>query len=292
MLCIPLHCRGRAGEYRFSALSGRKCSKTCTPPRPRPSNPQPCLLLLRRSNECRFPSHHTKTAHALYSPALPRARGGSTGFQHFQAPNVPKPVLPRVRGPATPNPAYCFSEEATNVGFLPTIQTQHMLCIPLHCRGCGGVQVFRLPHVPKPKPVLPRVRGPAPTTLLCCFSEEATNVGFLPTITCSVFPCIAAGAGEYRFSALSGPKCSRTCTPPRSRPSTPNPACCFSEEATNVGFLPTIQRQHMLCIPLHCRGRAGSTGFQHFQAPNVPKPVLPRVRGPAPPTLLIASPKK
>ena len=157
MLYIPLHCRGCVGEYRFSALSGPKCSQTCTPPRPQPS---------------------------------------------------------------TPNPAYCFSEEATNVGFLLTIQRQHMLCIPLHTRG---------------------------------------------------------RAGEYRFSALSGLKCSKSCTP---------------EEATNVGFLPTIQRQHMLCIPLHCRRARRSTGFQHFQAPNVPKPVLPRVRSPAPPTLLIASPKK
>ena len=131
-----------AGEYRFSALSGPKCSKTLTPPRPRPS---------------------------------------------------------------TPNPAYCFSEEATNVGFVPTIQRQHMLCIPLHCRG---------------------------------------------------------RAGEYRFSALSGPKCSKTCTPPRPRPSTPNPAYCFSEKVTKVGPLPTIQTPHMLCIPLHCRGHAG--GVQVF----------------------------
>ena len=81
----------------------------------------------------------------------------------------PKPVL----RPSTPNPAaqhpQPFSEEATHVGFLPTIQRQHMLCIPLHCRG---------------------------------------------------------RAGEYRFSALSG------CTPPHPRPSTPNPAYCFSEVAT------------------------------------------------------------
>ena len=91
MLCIPLHCRGRTGEHWFSALSGPKCSKTCTPPCPRPStpnpaaqHPQPCLLLLRRSNECRFPSHHTKTAHDLYSPALPRARGGVQVFSTFR----------------------------------------------------------------------------------------------------------------------------------------------------------------------------------------------------------------
>ena len=210
MICIPLHCRGCAGEHRSSALSGPKCSKTCTPPRPRPSNPQPCLLLLRRSNECRFPSHHTKTAHALYSPALPRARGGSTGFQHFQAPNVPKPVLPRVRRPSTPNPAYCFSEEVTKVGFLPTIQRQHVICIPLHCRG---------------------------------------------------------RAEEYRFSALSGPKCSKTCTTPRPWPSIRNPAYCFSEEATKVGFPPTIQKQHMLCIPLHCRGCSGKYRCSALSAP-------------------------
>ena len=84
----------------------------------------------------------------------------------------------------------------------------------------------------------------------------------------------------------------QTLTPPRPRPSTPNPAYCFSEEATNVGFLPTIQRQHMIVFPCIAAGVWGSTGFQHFQAPNVPKPVLPRVRSPAPPTLLIASPKK
>ena len=45
-------------------------------PNPAAQHPQPCLLLLRRSNECRFPSHRTETAHALYSPALPRAHGG------------------------------------------------------------------------------------------------------------------------------------------------------------------------------------------------------------------------
>ena len=145
---------------------------------------------------------------------------------------------PAVRGPAHPNPAYCFSEEATNVGFLPTIQRQHMLCIPLHCRG---------------------------------------------------------RAGEYRFSALSGPKCSKTCTPPRPRPSTPNPAYCFSEKVTKVGFLPTMQRQHMLCIPLHCRGRAGVQVFSIFRPPNVPKPVLsprPWPSTPNPAYWLIASPKK
>ena len=47
-------------------------------------HPQPCLLLPRRSNECRFPSHHTKTAHDLYSPALPRARGGVQVFSTFR----------------------------------------------------------------------------------------------------------------------------------------------------------------------------------------------------------------
>ena len=233
MLCIPLHCRGRAGEYRFSALSGPKCSKTCTPPRPRPSNPQPCLLLLRRSNECRFPSHHTKTAHALYSPALPRARGGSTGFQHFQAANVPKPVLPRVRGPATPNPAYCFSEEATNVGFLPTIQTQHMLCIPLHCRGCGGVQVFR----------------------------------------------------------LSGPTCSKakTCTPPRPRPSTHNPALLLLRRSNECRF---PSHHHVLCIPLHCRGRGRVQVFSTFRPQMFQNLYSPASAAQQPPTLLIASPKK
>ena len=155
MFCIPLHCRGRAGEYRFSALSGPKCSKTCTPPCPRPStpnpaycfsetvtnvgvlptiqrqhmlciplhcrgrargvqvfsifkpqtfqnlyspasaaqHPQPCLLLPRRSNESRFPSHHTKTAYALYSPALPRARGGVQVFSTF-SPKCSKTCTP------------------------------------------------------------------------------------------------------------------------------------------------------------------------------------------------------
>ena len=152
MICCPLHCRGRAGEYRFSALSGPKCSKTSTPPRPRPSTPH--------------------------------------------------------------NPAHCFSEEVTKVGFLRTIQRQHMLCIPLHCRGARGstgFQHFQVPNVPKP--VLPRVRGPAPVT----------NVGFLPTIQRQHMLCIPlhchGRAGEYRFSALSGPKCSKTCAPPRPRAS-------------------------------------------------------------------------
>ena len=82
-------------------------------------------------------------------------------------------------------------------------------------------------------------------------------------------------AGEYRFSALSDPKCSKTCTPPRPRPSTPNPAYCFSEEATSVGFLPTIQRQHMICIPLHCRGRAGEYRFSALSGPKCSKTFTP-----------------
>ena len=123
-------------------------------------HPQPCLLLLRRSNECRFPSHHTKTAHALYSPAYPRARGGVQVFSTFRPQMFQTLTPPRPR-PSTPNPAYCFSEEATNVGFLPTIQRQHVLCIPLHCT---GFQHFQAPNVPKP--AHPRIRGPAPPTLL------------------------------------------------------------------------------------------------------------------------------
>ena len=131
-------------------------------PNPAAQHPQPCLLLLRRSNECRFPSHHTKTAHALSCPALPRARGGVQVFS-TSGPKCSKTCTPPRPRPSTPNPAYCFSEEVMKVGFLPTIQRQHMICIPLHCRG---------------------------------------------------------RAGEYRFSALSGPKCSKTCTPPRPRAST------------------------------------------------------------------------
>ena len=85
---FPCIAEGHAGEYRFSALSGTKCSKTRTPAQ----HPQPCLLLLRKSNECRFPSHHTKTADDLYSPALPRAR--------TQEPNRSEPPS----GSSQPNP--------------------------------------------------------------------------------------------------------------------------------------------------------------------------------------------
>ena len=266
-------------------------------------HPQPCLLLLRRSNECRFPSHHTKTAHALYSPALPRARREHR-FSALSGPKCSKTCAPPRPRPSTPNPAYCFSEEVTKVGFLPTIQRQHMLCIPLHCRGC---------------------------------------------------------AGEHRSSALSGPKCSKTCTPPRPRPSTPNPALLLLRrsnesrfpshhtETAHALYSPALPRarggvqvfstfrpqtfqnlyypssvaQHpQPCLLLLRRSNdrrfpshqtksahdlyspalpraCGGVQFQHLQATNVPKPVLPRVPGPAPPTLLpsipnplVASPKK
>ena len=225
MFCIPLHYRGHAGEYRFSALSGSKRSKPCTPPRPRPN---------------------------------------------------------------TPNPAYCFSEEATNVGFLPTIQRQHMLCIPLHCRGRTGEYKFSAlsGHKCSKTCTPPRPRPSTPNSAYC-FSEEATNVGFLPTIQRQhmlCIPCIAAGAGEYRMSALSGPKCSKNLYSPVSAAQHPQPCLLLLRRSNDVGFLPTIQRQLMLCIPLHWPYIAAGA------APNVPKPVLPRVPGPAPPTLLPSTP--
>ena len=80
--CITGGTRASTGFRHFQA-------QTCTPA----LHPQPCcpasptlliLLLLRRSNECRFPSHHTETAHALHSPALPRARGGVQVFSTFR----------------------------------------------------------------------------------------------------------------------------------------------------------------------------------------------------------------
>ena len=199
VLCIPLHCRGRAGEYRFSALSGPKCSKNCTPPRPRPSeevtnagflpaiqkqhmfyafpciawgarggvqvfstfrpqmfqnlygpaspaqHSQPCLLLLRRSNECSsFPPYKNSTC-SMHSPALLGARAGSTGFQHFQAPNVPKPVRPRVPGPAPPQPCLLLLRRS-NECRIPSRRTKtaHVLYSPALPGARGGVQVFSI----------------------------------------------------------------------------------------------------------------------------------------------------
>ena len=168
-----------------------------------------------------------------------------------------------------------------------------MFCILLHYRGHAGEYRFSALSGPKcPKNLY---SGPAPPTLLnYCFSEEVTNVVFLPTIQRQHMICIPlhcrGRAGEYRFSALSGAKkMFQNQYSPASPAQHPQPCCpapptllvCFSEEVTNVGFLPTIQTQRMICISLHCRERARSTGFQHFQAPNVPKPVLPRVPGPA-----------
>ena len=83
MYCIPLHYRWHAGEYRCFGTCRPKPVLRSSTPKPAAQHPQPCLLLLRRSNECRFPSH-TKTAHALYSPALPRARGGVQVFSTFR----------------------------------------------------------------------------------------------------------------------------------------------------------------------------------------------------------------
>ena len=84
MICIPLHCRGLTGEYRFSALSSPKRSKTCTPPRPRPSTPNPAYCFSEEATNAGCLPHHTETAHDLYSPALPRARGGVQVFSTFR----------------------------------------------------------------------------------------------------------------------------------------------------------------------------------------------------------------
>ena len=183
-------------------------------------------------------------------------------------------------GPAPPTLliAYCFSEEATNGGR----QRQHMLCIPLHCRGRAGEYRFsalsgfkcsKALTPPRPRPSIP---NPA-----YCFSEEATNVGFLPIQRrhklCIPLHC-RGRAGEYRFSTLSGPRCSKTCTPPRPRPSTPNPAHCFSEEVTKVIRFPShhTETAHDLYSPALPRARGGVQVFtfrpQMFQNQYSPAP--------------------
>ena len=105
------------------------------------------------------PVNRTVPSTCSVFPCITGGTRASTGFQHFQAPNVPKPVLPRVRGPAPP--AYCFSEEAT-----PYKDSTCFVfpCIAAGARGSTGFPHFQVPNVPKL--VLPRVRGPAPPTLL------------------------------------------------------------------------------------------------------------------------------
>ena len=110
-------------------------------------------------------------------------------------------------------------------------------------------------------------------------SASNERVGFLPAIQRQHKFCSPlhgpGGAGEYRFWALSGPKRSKILYSPASpgrAPASPR-IDCFSYEVAN---------STSSVVPCMARGARGSTGFGHFQAPSVPKPVLPRVPGPAP----------
>ena len=191
-------------------------------------HPQPCLLLLRKSNECRDPSHHTKTTHDLYSPALPGARGGVQVFSTFRP-----QMFQNLYSPASP--------------------AQH----------------------------------PQPGLLLLRRSNECSG-SFPPykNSTCSMHsPALPGARGGVQVFSTFRPQMFQKLYSPASPALRRSNECRVPSRHTKTA--------HVLCIPLHCLGRArGSTGFQHFQAPNVPKPVRPRVPGPALPTLLIASPKK
>ena len=190
-------------------------------------------------------------------PCITGGTRASKGFQHFQAPNVPKPVLPRVRGPAPPTLLITSPKKQHHT------KTAHALYSPALPRARGGVQVFSTFR-----------------------SQMFQNLYSPASAAQHPQPCllILRRSNECRF-----PSHHTKTAPPRPRPSTPHPAYCFSQEVTKVGFLPTILYRDSTCSVFRCiaAGVRGSTGFPHFQAPNVPKPVLPRVRGPAPPTLLI-----
>ena len=142
MLCIPLHCRGRAGGVQvFSTFRPQMFQNLCSPASAA-QHPQPCLLLLRRSNESRFPSHHTKTARDLYSLTLPRARGGVQVFstlrpQMFQNLYYPSSVAQH------PQPCLLFLRRSNESRF-PShhTETAHALYSPALPRVLGEVQVF------------------------------------------------------------------------------------------------------------------------------------------------------
>ena len=143
MFCIPLHYRGTRASTGFRHFQ----AQTCTPA----LHPQPCcpasptlliLLLLRRSNECRFPSHHTETAHALHSPALPRARGGVQVFSTFRLQMFQNLYSP---ASAAQHPQPClFLLRRSNECRFPShhTETSHALYSPALPRARGEVQVL------------------------------------------------------------------------------------------------------------------------------------------------------
>ena len=222
MFCIPLHYRGHAGEYRFSALSDPKCSKTCTPPRPRPS---------------------------------------------------------------TPNPACCFSEEATEVGSLPTRQRQHMICIPLHCRGRAGEYWFSALSGPKMFQNLYSPASAAQHPQPCLFLLRRSNECRFPShhtkTAHALYSPALPRAGVQVFSTFR-PQMFQTLYSPASPAQHPQP-CLLLLRRSNASRFPShhTKTAHDLYLPCLAAGTRGSTGFQHFQAPNVPKPLLPRFTGPA-----------
>ena len=135
-LCITGGTRASTG---VSALSGTNLYSGPAPPTLLPSIPNPayCLLLLRRSNEWR----HTKTAHALYSPALPRARGGVQVFSTFRLQMFQSPYSP-ASAAQHPQPCLLLLRRSNECRFPSHTETAQTLYSPALPRARGGVQVF------------------------------------------------------------------------------------------------------------------------------------------------------
>ena len=111
-------------------------------PRVRGPAPPTCLLLLRRSNESRFPSHHTKTAHDLYFPALPRACEGVQVFSTFR-PQMFQNLYSPASAAQHPQPCLLLPRRSNECRFPSRhTKTAHDLYSPALPRVRGGVQVF------------------------------------------------------------------------------------------------------------------------------------------------------
>ena len=116
--CIAAGARGSTG---FQHLQAQMFQNLYSPASPA-QHPQPCLLLLRRSNESRFPSHQTKTARDLYSPALPPARGGVQVCSTFR-PHVFQNLYSPASAAQHPQPCLLLLRRSNESRFLPKDST-------------------------------------------------------------------------------------------------------------------------------------------------------------------------
>ena len=116
--CIAAGARGSTG---FQHLQAQMFQNLYSPASPA-QHPQPCLLLLRRSNESRFPSHQTKTARDLYSPALPPARGGVQVCSTFR-PHMFQNLYSPASAAQHPQPCLLLLRRSNESRFLPKDST-------------------------------------------------------------------------------------------------------------------------------------------------------------------------